>query len=88
MNIAHLEILKILVALRVWHKFGANSKIAIACDNDAVVYFLNTGRTRDLTLAAIAQTFSLWLPGATSNCKYNILQIKLMLLLTSFQDGP
>ena len=88
MNIAHLEILKILVALRVWHKFWANSEIAIACDNEAVVYVLNTCRTRDLTLAAITQTFSLRLLGATSNCKYNILQVKLMLLLTSFQDGP
>ena len=29
--------------------------MAIACDNKAVVYVLNTGRTRDLTLAAIAR---------------------------------
>ena len=55
MNIAHLEILNILVALRVWHQFWASSKIAIACDNEAVVYVLNTGSTRDLTLAAIAR---------------------------------
>ena len=54
MNIAHLKMLDILVALTVWHQFWANSKIAIACDNEAVVYDLNTGRTRDLTLAAIA----------------------------------
>ena len=53
MNIAHLEILNI-VALRVWHQFWANKKVAIACDNEAVVHVLNTGRTRDLTLAAIA----------------------------------
>ena len=55
LNKAHCEILNILVALRVWHHFLANSKIAIACDNEAVVYVLNTGRTRDLTLAAIAR---------------------------------
>ena len=52
MNIAHLEILNILVALGVWHQFWANNKVAITCDNEAVVYVLNTGRTRDLTLAA------------------------------------
>ena len=55
MNIAHLEILNILVALRVWHQFWADKKVTIACDNEAVVYVLNTGRTRDLTLAAIAR---------------------------------
>ena len=54
MNIAHLKILNILVALRVRHHSWANSKIAIACD-EAVVYLLNSGRTRDLTLAAIAR---------------------------------
>ena len=55
MNIAHLEVLNILVALRVWHQSWANSNIAIACDNEAVFYVLTTGRTRDLTLAAIAR---------------------------------
>ena len=42
MNIAHLEILNILVALRVWHQFWANKNVAIACDNEAVVYVLKT----------------------------------------------
>ena len=51
MNIAHLEILNIL---RVRHQFWANNKVAIACDNEAVIYVFNPGRTRDLTLAAIA----------------------------------
>ena len=55
MNTAHLEILNILVALRVWHQSWANSKIAIDCDNEALVYVVNTGRTSDLTLAAIAR---------------------------------
>ena len=32
-----------------------NCKVAIACDNLAVVQVLNSGKTRDLTLAAIAR---------------------------------
>ena len=54
MQIVHLEMLNILAALRIWHKSWSNSKVAIACDNLAVVQVLNSGKTRDLTLAAIA----------------------------------
>ena len=58
-NIAHLEMLNILVALRVWHRCWAKSRVRIACDNEAVVHVLNSGRTRDVTLAAIARTIQL-----------------------------
>ena len=59
------------MALRVWHQFWGNTKIAIACDNDAVVYVLNSGRTRDLTLAAIARNIQF------EACRSNIeLQIQ------------
>ena len=51
----HLEMLNILAALRVWHKSRVNGKVAIACDNLAVVQVLNSRKTRDLTLAAIAR---------------------------------
>ena len=53
-NIAHLEMLNILVALRVWNRCWAKSRIRIACDN-----VLNSGRTRDLTLAAIARNIQM-----------------------------
>ena len=56
---AHLEMLNILVVLRVWNKCWAKCRIRIACDNEAVVYVLNSGRTRDLTLAAIARNIQL-----------------------------
>ena len=52
LNIVHLEMLNIWVALRVWNHSWAKSRICIACDNEAVVHVLNSGRTRDLTLAA------------------------------------
>ena len=54
-QIAHLEMLNILAALRVWQSQWSNMKVEIACDNLAVVQVLTSGRTRDLTLAAIAR---------------------------------
>ena len=59
LNIVHLEMLNILVALRVWNSTWAKSKVCIACDNEAVVHVLNSGKTRDLTLAAIARKIQL-----------------------------
>ena len=59
LNIVHLEMLNILVALRVWNSTWAKSKVHIACDNEAVVHVLNSGKTRDLTLAAIARNIQL-----------------------------
>ena len=54
-NICHLEMLNILLALRVWKDQWPKNKISVACDNQAVVQVLNSGKTRDLTLAAIAR---------------------------------
>ena len=59
LNIVHLEMLNILVVLRVWNHSWAKSRVRIACDNEAVVHVLNSGRTRDLTLAAIARNIQL-----------------------------
>ena len=54
MSIVHLEMLNILVAIRVWGVQWSARNIRIHCDNQAVVCVLTTGKTRDLTLAAIA----------------------------------
>ena len=54
-NIVHLEMLNILVALRTWGLQWQGKALTIHCDNQAVVSILNTGYTRDLTLAAIAR---------------------------------
>ena len=54
-SIVHLEMLNILVAIKVWGKNGKNQRILIKCDNQAVVSVLNSGKTQDLTLAAIAR---------------------------------
>ena len=54
-NIAHLEMLNILVALRTWGHHWKHRALTIHCDNQAVVTILTTGHTRDMTLAAIAR---------------------------------
>ena len=54
-NIATLEMLNILVAIRVWARKWHSKKITIYCDNEAVVSVLNTGKTRDVKLAAISR---------------------------------
>ena len=69
LQIVHLEILNILAALRVWQKPWANKKVAIACDNLAVVQVLNSGKTRDLTLAAIARNIQFHIATINVNLK-------------------
>ena len=58
-TIVHLEMLNILVALRAWSQQWAASKILLKCDNQAVVSVLNSGRTQDLTLGAMARNISM-----------------------------
>ena len=53
--------LNILVALRVWAKQWASKKILLKCDNQAVVSVLNSGKTQDLTLAAMARNINMLL---------------------------
>ena len=72
-QIVHLEMLNILAALRVWQEPWKNSKVAIACDNLAVVQVLNSGHTRDLTLAAIARNIQFQI--ATMNIELKVNHI-------------
>ena len=64
-NIAQLEILNIVVALKVWGQSWANKRIQIFCDNRAVVATLNSCRARDETLATCAR--NIWLLAAMFN---------------------
>ena len=54
-NIVHQEMVNILAAIRVWGNQWKHQKVSIACNNEAVVQVLSSGKTRDLTLAAIAR---------------------------------
>ena len=58
-GIVHLEMLNIMVAIRVWAQQWAGKTIIIACDNEAVVSVLNSGRTRDMILAAISRNIAM-----------------------------
>ena len=55
-----------MVALRTWGSLWSGKTIRIHCDNEAVVTVLSTGKTKDLTLAAIAR--NVWL----STAEYDI----------------
>ena len=72
-QIVHLEMLNILVALRVWGSQWLHKRISIACDNEAVVHILNSGKTRDFTLAAIAHNIQLKL--ATYSIEIKVVYI-------------
>ena len=60
-TIVHLEMLNILVALRLWCNQWKTNKILLKCDNQAVVSVLNSGKTQDLTLGAMARNISMLL---------------------------
>ena len=55
LSIVHFEMLNILVAVRTWGQQWCGKAVRIACDYQPVVSVLNSGKTRDLTLAAIAR---------------------------------
>ena len=72
-QIVHLEMLNILVALRAWGSQWLHKRISIACDNEAVVFALNSGKTKDFSLAAIARNIQLML--ATYNIEIVVKHI-------------
>ena len=60
LNIAFLEMLNILVALKVWHGEWAGLKFQAKCDNQAVISVLNSGRSRDPVMAEYARNIFMW----------------------------
>ena len=72
-NIASLELLTILVALRAFGNSLAGQRLVINCDNDASVSVLNTGAGRDPTLMSIAR--NIWLECANINMQIKATHI-------------
>ena len=72
-NIAHLEMLNVVVAFKVWGSSWANKKIQINCDNMAVIEVLQNGYARDFYLAACAR--NIWFLMAMFNISVNFLHI-------------
>ena len=60
-NIASLEMINILVALKVWHLQWSGHRVLIHFDNQGVVSVLNTGKLRDTFLSKIARNIFMWL---------------------------
>ena len=73
-NIAHLEILNVVVALKIWAPLCANKSIQIMCDNMAVVEVLTCGRARDSIMATCAR--NVWLLAAMFNVNIIVSHIK------------
>ena len=49
-HIAHLELLAIIVGVRLWADLVHGKRFTIACDNEAVVTIINSGRSRNCLL--------------------------------------
>ena len=60
LNIVHLEMLNILVAVKLFCTHWKGMNILIHCDNFAVVNVLRSGRARDPYLAVCARNIWLW----------------------------
>ena len=73
-NIAHLKILNVVVALKIWAPSWANKSIEIMCDNMAVVEVLSSGRARDSIMATCAR--NVWLLAAMFNVNIIVNHIR------------
>ena len=51
--------INLVIALRMWGKFPANSAVTAHCDNFTVVQVVDSGRTRDPLLTACIR--NIWL---------------------------
>ena len=60
LNIAHLEMVNILVATKMFCQQWSKKSVQIFCDNSAVVWVLQSGRTKDPYLAPCARNIWLW----------------------------
>ena len=60
LNIAHLEMVNILVATKMFCHQLSKKAVQLFCDNSAVVWVLQSGRTKDPYLAACARNIWLW----------------------------
>ena len=55
LDIVHLEMVNIVMALCLFARFWSGTRVLVKCDNDAVVKVLNAGKARDPFLGACAR---------------------------------
>ena len=72
-NIARLEIINLVVAVKIWAAHWANQKIRIHYDNLAVVEVLNKGKARDSVLASCCR--NIWLLCVIFNIDIQVVHI-------------
>ena len=65
LDIVHLEMINIFLALRIFANFWKGRRVLVKCDNDAVVKVLNAGRARDPYFGACAR--NIWYMAALSD---------------------
>ena len=70
LNIVHLEMVNILVALKAFCYQWASKSILIHCNNQAVVSVLQSGKARDLFWGACARNIWLWAATHDIELKY------------------
>ena len=73
-NIAHLEMVNVVVALNIWGQCWANKRIKIHCDNKAMVDILTYGRAKDTLMATCA--CNIWLLTALYNISLLVVHIE------------
>ena len=81
--IAHLEMLNILVALRSWVLQWATKTILVHCDHQGVVTILQSGKTKDPTLAAICHNISKETANTDIRCKAEHIHGKINVIADS-----
>ena len=59
-SIAHLEMLNVVVAVKMWRKRWSGWAVQVYCDNLNSVYVLQTGRSRDFFMRACAREVFLY----------------------------
>ena len=73
-DIAHLEILNIVVALKIWGQAWANKSIEFKCDNLAVMEVLSLGKARETITVTCA--INIWLLAAIFNINIIVTHIR------------
>ena len=73
-TIAHLEMVNILVALRLFASRWTQHKVRVRCDNQAVVQVLSSGRTKDPFLAVCTCKIWFWAARFDVDIRYNHIQ--------------
>ena len=68
LDIVHLEMINIVLALRLFAQFWKGKHVLVKCDNDAVVKVLNAGKSHDPYLGPVHVMSGTWLPCQTLIC--------------------